>query len=63
MEYTVIGDTVYTASRLESACKKIGTRLLLSDAVKEKLSGEYALRSVGALRLKGKATAVRTWTV
>ena len=40
MEYTVIGDTVNTASRMESLCKTYQTDLLISEASAKKIVGD-----------------------
>jgi len=63
--FTAIGDTVNTASRLESACKEAGRSFLVSAAVKERLSSDHqALCSpVGNLRLKGRQQALEVWAV
>ena len=55
--YTVIGDSVNTASRLEAACKDFGRRLIVSEAVYEKLEKPYQerLTPLGEVPLKGKA--------
>ena len=41
MSYTVIGDAVNLGSRLESLNKQYGTRIIISDATDERLTGRY----------------------
>jgi adenylate cyclase len=58
MSYTVIGDAVNFGSRLESLNKHYGTRILISDATRQQLRGEYTVRPLGEVVVKGKSEAV-----
>lgn len=53
MDYTAIGDTVNTASRLESNAP--GGKIYISAAVANALEGRINAKAIGSIRLKGKA--------
>ena len=58
MDYTMIGDGVNLAARLESACKQYSARILLSEYTAEKLKGVYRLRDIDRVVVKGKTEPV-----
>ncbi|MDZ4675900.1 MAG: adenylate/guanylate cyclase domain-containing protein [Oligoflexia bacterium] len=62
MEYTVIGDTVNTASRVESLTKEYGTDLLISDAVYQQVKNKLIVEPITS-KVKGKADALKAFKV
>ena len=58
MSYTVIGDNVNLGSRLESLNKQYGSRIIISDATRSRLSTAYTLRPLGDVVVKGKTRPV-----
>jgi len=63
MDFTMIGDGVNLAARLESACKQYSARILISEFTRAKLKGTYRMRDIDLVVVKGKTEPVGVYEV
>jgi adenylate cyclase len=63
MDFTMIGDGVNLASRLESACKLYGAQILVSGNTFSRLRGTYRARLIDNVIVKGKTQAVAVYEI
>jgi adenylate cyclase len=62
MEFTVLGDVVNVAARLESANRQLGTTLLVSETIRDLLAASHRCIPLGRFGLKGRREAVGLFT-
>jgi len=63
MEFTVIGDSVNQASRIEAATKAFGTDFLISQSVFDAVQSEFVIEKAGDVEVKGKSAPLSLFRV
>jgi len=61
-DYSVIGDDVNLASRLESSSKELGHTLVIGEKTKKKCKG-FKFKPLGTIKVKGKTEHIKVFTI
>jgi adenylate cyclase len=61
LNYTVVGDAVNVASRLEAQNKSHGTTILIGETTRRLLSEDFRVRHVDAMTVRGRAEALQVF--
>jgi adenylate cyclase len=59
MEYTILGNTVNLAARLEGLNKEYGTTILVSEGVRSRVENLFRFRSIGSVPVRGMTTEIQ----
>lgn len=62
-EFTVMGDPVNVASRVEALTRELPADILLTDEVRRHLGERFALRQMAPAAIRGKSRPVLTWAL
>ena len=63
LSFTLLGDTVNLASRLEELNKKFGTRILLSRSTRDACAERFAFRPLGEVAVRGRSDMVAVYSL
>ncbi len=62
-KFSVTGDPINVASRIEGLTSRLQVDLLFSDEIRQQLDGSFRLRAMPPAEVKGKSGPIQTWTV
>lgn len=63
INYTAIGDVINVTSRLEGANKELGSSILISHTIYDKIKDSFACKKHGLINLKGRSDAIQGYEV
>jgi adenylate cyclase len=63
IEFTVLGDTVNVASRLESMNKEFKTNVILSETTEQRLDGQPPAQLLGEVAIRGREQKMKIYTL
>jgi adenylate cyclase len=62
-EYTVIGDTVNTAARMEKLNKAFSSRIVMSESTRQAIHHALPVERLGTVEVRGKSQPMEVWSV
>jgi adenylate cyclase len=63
LSYTLVGDTVNLASRIQGLTKDVGADILVSAMTARRVNGGVTLEPLPAVRVKGRSSEVEVFRV
>jgi class 3 adenylate cyclase len=63
LTFTLLGDTVNLAARLEQLNKDYGTRILVSNSTREACGDQFVFRDLGSVAVRGRSDAAIVFSV